>query len=76
MLKVWKRSPVNIAKASLTTMSSFRHHHGGNGLRAAPGAEEAEAGGDAPGGRTVRAFDVSICSRLSLKANKKKKHVR
>lgn len=30
------------------------HSHGGNGLRAAPGAEEAEARGDAPGGRAVR----------------------
>lgn len=30
------------------------HNHGGNGLWAAPGAEETEAGGDAPRGWTVR----------------------
>lgn len=42
------------------------HNHGGNGLWAAPGAEEAEAGGDASGGRTVRPIWLSLIHAFRL----------
>lgn len=44
------------------------HSHGGNGLRAAPGAQEAEARGDATGGRAVRPRQVGRRGRRSPSA--------
>lgn len=49
-LRLESRSPCHASLAG--------HSHGGNGLRAAPGAEEAEARRDAPGGRAVRPRQV------------------
>lgn len=49
-LRLESRSPCHASLAG--------HSHGGNGLRAAPGAEETEARRDAPGGRAVRPRQV------------------